>query len=443
MKIGVIGSRNSIDIVKKIITKGYFFVQPEFFTFCNYGEVIDILKEYEHEMDAILFTGYTTFKYASNFLKPSVPWEYIPRDRMSLVYAIIKAIYTNQYDISRISIDSYDENVVYETYKEIGFEKDNIHIYMSRYNILEDNYFDNLVEFHTNCYKSRSVNLCVTCIFDVYEMLVNNNIPCVHVDYSKDIVMEYVNKLRLRHQLKISEDSILVTINIRVDMIEENSIYSKNELQKLQYRNKIHEFVYSYAQRIEAATIKLTDDSYYIFTTKSVIENDTQGFKNFKLLNKIHNDDTVNSVYIGVGLGDTPLESKYNAEVAMKKSEKSNVDCVFIIDKDNKVTGPITSATKYTEDKKIDSHLINISEQTGVGISTIYKIESVMKQYNITSITPNELAQKCEISSRSINRIITKLEDKGYIRVVGKKIHTANGRPSRLIQIDFNSKFKI
>ncbi|MGL4797311.1 MAG: hypothetical protein ACRC1Y_04725, partial [Paraclostridium sp.] len=307
MKIGVIGSRKSIEVVKKIITKGYFFVQPEFFTFCNYSEVIDILKEYEKEMDAILFTGYTTFKYASNFLKPSVPWEYIPRDRMSFVYAIIKAIHINKYDISRISIDSYDENVVYETYKEIGFEKDNIHIYMSSYNILEDDYFDNLVEFHTGCYKNGNVNLCVTCIFDVYEILINNNIPCVHVDYSKDIVMEYVNKLRLRHQLKINEDSILVTINISVDMIDENSVYSKNELQKLQYRNKIHEFIYSYAQRIEAATIKLTDESYYIFTTKSVIENDTQGFKNFKILNKIHNDNTVKNVNIGIGLGDTPL----------------------------------------------------------------------------------------------------------------------------------------
>ncbi|MGL5347499.1 MAG: winged helix-turn-helix transcriptional regulator, partial [Peptostreptococcaceae bacterium] len=71
------------------------------------------------------------------------------------------------------------------------------------------------------------------------------------------------------------------------------------------------------------------------------------------------------------------------------------------------------------------------------------KIESIIKQYNITTITPNELAEFCGVSTRSINRIITKLEDKGYIRIVGKKTNTSNGRPSRLIEIDFNSNFKV
>ncbi|MGL5347612.1 MAG: hypothetical protein ACRDA3_09690, partial [Peptostreptococcaceae bacterium] len=255
MKIAIIGSRKSIEIVKSTITKGYFFIEPVFFTFCNYSEVLDILKASEGEVDAILFTGYTTYKYASNFLKPIVPWEYIPRDRMSFVYTILKAIHINKYDISKISIDSYDEKVIYDTYKEIGYEREDIHIYKSKYDILSEDYFEKLADFHMACFRNNKVNLCVTCIFDVYEVLIKNNIPCVHVDYSKDIIMEYINKLRLRYQLKISEDSNLVTLNISVEILEENSIYSKNELQKLKYMNKIHESIYSYSQRLGAATI--------------------------------------------------------------------------------------------------------------------------------------------------------------------------------------------
>lgn len=443
MKVAIIGSRKSIEIVKSTITKGYFFIEPVFFTFCNYSEVLDILKINEDKVDAILFTGYTTYKYASNFLKPTVPWEYIPRDRMSFVYTILKAIHINRYDISKISIDSYDEKVIYDTYKEIGYEREVIHIYKSKYDILSNDYFEKLANFHISCFENRKVNLCVTCIFDVYEMLLKNNIPCVHVDYSTDIIMEYINKLRLRHQLKISEDSNIVTLNISVEILEENSIYSKNELQKLKYMNKIHESIYSYSQRIGAATIKLAENNYYIFTTKLVLENDTRSFKRFELLDKIHNNPNIKNIYIGVGLGNSPLESKCNAEIARKKSEKSDMSCIFIIDKDNKITGPITNIAKYSEVKKVDKHLLEISERTGVGITTIHKIESIIKQYNITTITPNELAELCGVSTRSINRIITKLEDKEYIRIVGKKTNSSNGRPSRLIEIDFNSNFKV
>lgn len=443
MKIAIIGSRKSIEIVKNTILKGYFFIETVYFTFDKYSEVIDILKENESEVDAVLFTGKTTFQYATNFIKPSVPWEYVPRNRMSFVYTMIKAIYTNKYDISKISIDSYSEKVIYETFEEIGYKKEDVSIYQPNYNILDPDYMKNLIEFHENCFKSGQVKLCITGIYDVYEILNKLNVPCMHVDFSTDVIMEYINKLRLRYQLKVNEDSNLITINTTVDMLKEYSIYSKSEFQILQHRNTISEIIYGYAQRIGAATLRVSDDNYYLFTTKSVIENDTNKFEYFKLLNELHNKPYIQKVSIGIGLGHDPLESKNNAEIANSKSSKSDIDCLFIMDKDNKLIGPITSATKNSENKKVDKYLLEISEKTGIGISTIHKLESIINQYNIDTITTNELSKLCGISSRSINRIIVKLEDKGYVRVVGKTSSPTNGRPSRLIKIDFNSKYQL
>jgi transcription initiation factor IIE alpha subunit len=55
--------------------------------------------------------------------------------------------------------------------------------------------------------------------------------------------------------------------------------------------------------------------------------------------------------------------------------------------------------------------------------------------YNIEDTTSRELAQLYGVTLRSMNRILSKLEDHGYIEIVGKKKLSKKGRPSRILRL--------
>ena len=48
-------------------------------------------------------------------------------------------------------------------------------------------------------------------------------------------------------------------------------------------------------------------------------------------------------------------------------------------------------------------------------------------------MTQKELAQRLNITARSVNRIIARLEEKGCVTIVGKR-STGKGRPARVMK---------
>jgi predicted ArsR family transcriptional regulator len=62
-------------------------------------------------------------------------------------------------------------------------------------------------------------------------------------------------------------------------------------------------------------------------------------------------------------------------------------------------------------------------------------MEKAVRQRGSDIITPIELAQACNMTHNSINRLLLKLEEGGYAKVVGKQPSPKAGRPSRLIRL--------
>ena len=67
-----------------------------------------------------------------------------------------------------------------------------------------------------------------------------------------------------------------------------------------------------------------------------------------------------------------------------------------------------------------------------VGTDTLEKLQRVLRQYGDT-MTSEELAQRLNITARSVNRIIARLEEKGCVTIVGKR-STGKGRPARVMK---------
>jgi len=66
-------------------------------------------------------------------------------------------------------------------------------------------------------------------------------------------------------------------------------------------------------------------------------------------------------------------------------------------------------------------------------------LEKAQAQYGFNAVTTGTLAEMCDMTVSNMNRIVTKLEAKGYAQVVGSRPHSGAGRPSRLIRLRLGS----
>ena len=74
-----------------------------------------------------------------------------------------------------------------------------------------------------------------------------------------------------------------------------------------------------------------------------------------------------------------------------------------------------------------------------MGTDTLEKLQRVLRQYGDT-MTSEELAQRLNITARSVNRIITRLEEEGCVTIVGKR-STGKGRPARVMKLTLPEVF--
>ena len=68
-------------------------------------------------------------------------------------------------------------------------------------------------------------------------------------------------------------------------------------------------------------------------------------------------------------------------------------------------------------------------------LSRIYEVTSISKNNEYTS---EEMAKEIGVSKRNMDRIILKLESVGLCRIVGRKMQSGSGRPSRIIQFNLS-----
>ncbi|MCT4595764.1 MAG: hypothetical protein N4A57_16065 [Anaeromicrobium sp.] len=438
MKLGVIGPEKSIEIVSDVVRKNFKYIELVSLKYNIYKEAPVIVEKFQGELDGILFTGTTPFIFASKLVIPSIPWEYIPSSHeSSLLNVLLKASALKGYDISRISFDSYNSDLLYEAYGEIGIEKDKLNISIAEEKILDNEYIDYLYNFHKQNYSNGRVSCCITGIESVYKKLLLRKIPCFKSKNTSNIIREMVTKLKLKHLVHINQTNQIVVLVVEMDLPDEQSIINKNEYQMALKNMKISEQIYLFAQRIQAAVIELSFGNYILFSTRSILESETNNLREIELISMI-NKNTTSTVSIGIGYGRTAREAKYGANLGKERAKKCGGNRVFVVYEGEKIIGPINNLQSNNEkEEQIDEKFIEIARKSGLGINTIFKLHSIVKQYRLNSVTPSELARLYGITLRSMNRIIRKLEQSGYVKIVGRKSPSDVGRPSRIIHILF------
>lgn len=440
MIIGVLGPEDSVAHVVKVADKNEPYIELVPMIYKSYTEAVDMLQTRQREFEGVLFTGFDLFTYVSGFVKPIVPWEYTTCDVMTLSCTILLAG-SRGYDVTKMSFDGFGalNNIILDAYLEIGYTPDQLQIHVPRRRKSnEKNYIDYICDFHTELFRKKKISCSIHGLSECYARMKDTELPCFRRLFFSEPVRDQLIKLRLRHQISENRGGGVAVISVEMDVADHYAVYGKSELECFFKSKQAAESVYIFGQRLGAAVLKATNGRYYIFTNTVTLRNETKNFKTLGLLSTLASDVGVNRVHIGVGIGKSAFEAKSNADFGRERSSLSGQNSLYMVFGDKAVHGPLTPMGSPPI-KKTNSRLQGISNKSGLGLTTLKKLDQVLKQYRVDVITPVDLAKLYGVSPRSMNRIISKLEAAGsYVQNMGTDMRHEVGRPSRLLKINLD-----
>lgn len=212
-------------------------------------------------------------------------------------------------------------------------------------------------------------------------------------------------------------------------------------LEKLQACKEI----YLFASKLKAACIEQPPNDYLLFTTKELIETISNQYQIFPLLKDLSISTTF-SISIGIGYGDTAEETKENAQRAMKNALASGRNSAYIIGKNLSSRVPMSKNRQLEENHEnlpTNEQFLYLSRKADLSyriITNLYHICLNTGRYRFTS---SELADLANVSPRTMNRIVNKLMLHHLAQEVGMQCTTKSGRPSRIIELQFEAKRRI
>lgn len=439
MKILVVGGRRSVGIIQNVAETTQLFADLKFLYTDTYEEIVDELQSHQLAYDGILFTGATPFEYVSRHVQPLIPWESLPHTPQAFLAALLKAGYKNQWNLQKVSADSYPPELIHNVYEEIGYSQEDLNLYIAKFQPNEKNYIEHLIEFHIDNYINRRVSFCITGNISVANALAEQKIPYIKIDPPTEIIIQRINALRLRHQLKLAEYNLVATIMVDIE-IYRDQLYKISELERFHSENEAKEAVYVFALNNRAAIYELSDGHFVLFTTLHQLEQYSNNFTVFPLFQNIRRNENIKKISIGIGLGTDSYSSKLNAENSLLRAHRQEKDCLYLTYEDGNIAGPLTYEAIAQEPdlaSTANKRLLEISLRSQVGMNTLKKLEAVLQEYAIEITTPQKMAELMNMSPRNMNRLLSKLEACGYVKLAGKETRASSGRPSRLIRFYF------
>lgn len=322
-------------------------------------------------------------------------------------------------------------------YKAIGIDVDDVNIMLYEVDEYRNDITEEAIDFHKGNLEKYDDVCIITALSDVKKLLDDENIDSYMVTPTKSIIVDSFQNLYLKYTAKINANSMVVAIFVEIDFPDSYSIISRNEYYYVKEKNKVTESIYEFANKIEAAVIEFSYNTYIMISTKKILETETENYTKIDLLKNI-GENSLNKISMGIGYGKTASEAKYKANDAVRKAKGyPNENVAYIIYEDGRIIGPVKANIENKKEIAVNDRLIKIAEITNVSIKKILAFYNAIDICKKDRFTADELSKQCDMSYRTVNRAINKLESYGYVEVVGKHFEDGSGRPRRIIKFNF------
>lgn len=433
MKILYVGPSMITDKLQLVSRNNFPSLETEYIKYDKYVEVSALLEEYRGKADAILFAGKTPFKFFERTRKDFMLCDYLPRHETTLYRVLLEITYFLKYDISGLSLDTFDKKMLRRLYKELGIEFREEQMFFAEQKFLEENYVDYVIDFHRNNFRNNKVCCCITGLEEAYYILKKEGLPVVLASPSEDVMIQGIKSIMMRCIAQKNSENQIVVVTVKLNMPSEYSLMKDDEYAYLSQRIKVLDKLYHFSSRIDGVLVEQDRSEFMIFTTKKIIELETKNYRDIYLLDMLREVSVINT-YIGIGYGKTANEAKFNSYESIKLAQRHGNQAAYVVFENRETLGPFEPIMSGKKANNFDERFYQIAKETGLSANTVYTIFSNITKEGKNEYTSKELADICRVSIRTMDRIVLRLTDAGYCQVVGEKLMSKYGRPSRILR---------
>lgn len=443
MKIVIVGHHRMTEMVRSTLARLHPAIETDVLLMEteDTAPLATAIPAVESGADGLLFTGRYPYDLLNSAVLSHKPWTYVRRDAAQLLAALLRGSRLHGWDPARVSIDSYSDGEVRALCRQTGIPEDGPAVWDRP--VGQPGFLDDLTRFHRRNVSTRRADFCVTGISSVYAALQAAHVPSIILDPTEESIRDAAQLLLLKRDTRRADERGIVVLAIEQDLPDEHALIRENEYQLALESMGVTEAVYLFAQRIQAAVVERELGRFLLFTTRSLLEAETEGLRTFPLL-KGPNGLRFGGLSIGIGYGETAREAKYNANLGLLKAKRAGGACTFLVLGPAQMI-PLAPAAAHDADRgassrPLDGRYQQAARQAGISLATVLRLQGVMDFEQRDTFTPAELAGLCRMTTRSANRLLEKLLQAGCAQVVGSHAGTGAGRPSRVVRIVFSGK---
>lgn len=414
-KIAVIGSAEFMEritavvpLVQNIEIDTYIYQEPQ-----ESGQLVVDMQP----CDVVFYSGALPYYFSKERREHlPVPSLYLAQDEMAVASTLLSVIYHKRVSLERVSIDLSDAKFVENVMADIESDVHPIHV-MDYHEMLETQFdLAKIITFHETLWRQGEIDLAITSVHAVFNQLELLGVPVTRMNSPTNALIRGLQDAKTRADL-VKRQSAKVAVGY---------IYLKT-LDEI-YRNMIETF----AKTIHASLQQMDTNLFVLYSTQGNIENLMKQDLWRDFFEKVQGYKSA-----GFGYGETIVEAEQHAKIAMRFAEKEgDQSCVYILTEDKDLRGPFPQ--EHKQQRLINNHpdFLAIAKQTKLSPANLSKIMQFGKSRNSLHFTAVDLVDYLQVTRRSTERILKKLVDHGYIRIVGEEMTYHQGRPRAVYEFN-------
>lgn len=425
MKIGLVIPRQLMEDIERYIHGEFPNIETLPFPYDMIPDIPGVIEGRQSQADAFLFLGETARRWAAREIHPAVPWITIPRSSASLLRLLFRAARAGCR--MQAASDFQQPDFFRRAFYEAGLSPEEASLRLvSPYPYTPDLPERNAAEME-GLIQSGAADFGITVFYKTALLLRAKGLPVYMLKPAFEDIRHAVEELIISCRLAESRQSQIAAVALHIDPAADDTLSDYDlALEQLQAARSIYEC----ARRLQAACTEISSREYLLFTTRQPVEQETGGFRAFRLLGAVQEGSGL-TLSAGIGYGITAEEAKSRARKAMIRAMAAGGGRAFFLGEQGGLIGPIGAPAADTLQ---EDALLALSRRSGVSRSYLSRLQKLCRDQG-SRFTPAELADASGITLRTMNRILLKLIDCGACRETGRRFSHKSGRPSRVVEL--------
>ncbi|WP_391206347.1 transcriptional regulator [Psychrobacillus sp. L4] len=407
-RIAVLGSSNFIEHLRQFEHE-LNSIRLDYYIYNTPMEAIDIVSKIK-PCDAVFFSGSLPYIYAKEAReKLPVPSHYLRQDETAISTTLLSVCFSESIPIQRISIDLIEPRSVQSVLEDIAQMEQ--HPFMmqidSGFNLEE------VVSFHSKLQDNGESSLAITSIHAVYQELKEKNISVIRMIDPKSSILKGIEETKSMALLAKSQSAKIAVGYIQLN---DNASLSEDLLKKI-------------SGSIQATAVSAEENLYVLYSTQGDIQD---ALKSNTL--ETWFELATSPLHIAFGFGKTVIEATQNARDALPYATENTA---YLITDQKELLGPYPNNQKQVNLKTNEPKLALLAKDTTLSPANLSKVMQFSRSHKSTEFTASDLEIYLQVSRRTTERILKKLVDHGYARIVGEEMTYQQGRPRAIYELNF------